>query len=72
MFFEAVLVHRDRQVGDVDPDPAAAQLLGGGDGGAAAAERIEHHIAGVAAGLHDALEQRQRLLGGVAEALGSL
>ena len=54
-------------MGDVDADPAAAQLLGGGDGRAAAAERVEHHVAGVAAGLDDALQQGEGFLGGVAE-----
>ena len=42
------------------------------DGGAAAAERVEHHVAGVAAGGDDALEQGEGLLGGVAEAFVGL
>ena len=36
--------------------------------GAAAAERVEHEVAGVRGGGHDALEQCDGLLGGVAEA----
>ena len=67
---QAVLLQRDGQVGDVDADPAPAQLLRGRDRGAAAAERVEHHVAGVAAGLDDALQEGKGLLGGVAEALG--
>ena len=61
-------------MGDVYADPGAAQLLRGGDGGAAAAEGVQHHVAGVAAGLDDALQQGHRLLRGVAQRLiaGSL
>jgi hypothetical protein len=58
----------DGQMGDVDADPLAAQLLGGVDGGAAAAERVEHHVAGVGRGGEDAFEQGDGFLGGVAEA----
>jgi hypothetical protein len=54
-------------MGHVDPDPAVFQFLRGGDGRAAAAERVEHPIAGVAAGLDDALQESEWLLGGVAE-----
>lgn len=62
----------DGEVGDVNADPLAPQLLCGVDGGAAPAERIKHYVAGIAAGLNDALQQGQRLLGGVAEAFGGL
>ena len=70
--FQAVFLQGDRQVGDVDADPAPPELLGGGDGGAAAAEGIQHPVAGVGGGLHDALEQGEGFLGGVAEALSGL
>ena len=40
------------------------------DGRPAAAERVEHHVAGIAAGADDALQKSQGLLGGVAEAFG--
>ena len=63
----AVFLQRDRQMGHVDADPAALQLVRGGDGRAAAAERVEHKVAGVAAGLDDALQEGEGLLGGVAE-----
>src|SRR6266498_3712387 len=39
----------DGEVGDVDPDPAATKTLCGCDGRATSAERVEHHIALVAA-----------------------
>ena len=69
---QPVLHQGDGEVGDVDADPAPAQLLRGRDGGAAAAERVEHDVAGVAAGREDALQEREWLLRGVAEALGGL
>ena len=69
---QAILLQGDRQVRDVDADPAAAELLRRGDGRAAATERIEHHVAGVAAGLDDAFQQGDGLLRGVAEAFGGL
>ena len=47
------------------------QRLRDDDGRAAAAEGVEHHVAFVAAGLDDALQQCFGLLGGVAEALGA-
>ena len=53
----AIFLQRDRQMGHVDADPAAFQLVRGGDGRAAAAERVEHKVAGVAAGLDDALQE---------------
>nr|WP_245639406.1 hypothetical protein [Rubellimicrobium mesophilum] len=59
-------------MGDVDADPAAAELLRRVDGGAAAAEGLEHEVAGVGGGGDDAFEEGDGLLGGVAEALGSL
>jgi hypothetical protein len=55
-------------VRDVDADPLAPQLLRRVHRGAAAAERIEHHVAGVGGRGDDALQQRDGLLGGVAEA----
>ena len=50
---QALAHQADGQVGDVDPDPLAAQLLGGGNGSPAAAERVKDHVAGVAAGGDD-------------------
>ena len=48
---QALLDQGDGQVGDVDADPAAAELLRGGDRRAAAAEGIEHDVAFVALAL---------------------
>ena len=47
------------------PYPLAPQPLGDRDRCAAAAERVEHHVALVAACHDDALQQRLRLLRGV-------
>jgi len=65
---QPLLHHGDGDVGDVDADPAATELLRGDNGGATAAEGIEHQIAGVGGCLDDALEQGFRFLSGVAEA----
>ena len=46
--------------------PLAVQTLGGDGSGGAPREYVQHHIAGVAAGLDDALVQFQGFLGGVA------
>ena len=46
-------MHGDGQVGDVDADPPAPQLLRRGDGCAASAERIQHDVARIAAGQQD-------------------
>ena len=69
---QAVLDEVDGQVGDVDADPAALQAFGHGHRGAAAAEGVQDHVAFVAAGPDDALQQGFRLLGGVAEAFFGL
>ncbi len=42
-------------MGDVDSNPAAAELLGGGYGSAATAKRVKYNVAGVATGLNNAL-----------------
>ena len=43
--------------GNVYAEPLAAKLVGGDAGGGAAAEGVEYHVALVAAGLDDALEE---------------
>ena len=53
----------------VNADPAAAELVGGVDGRAAAAEGVKDDVAGVGGGVDDALQERQRLLSGVAKTL---
>ena len=59
----------DALVGDLDiavlalaADPVTAKALGNRAGGAGAEERVEHHVALVGRGQHDAIEQRFRLL----------
>ena len=42
---QAFLDQRNSEVGDIDADPLAIELLRRMHRGAAAAERIEHHIA---------------------------
>ncbi len=54
---------------DVDPDPLALQLLRRMHRRPATAERIEDHVAFVAAGRDDAFKQRDRLLRRIAETL---
>ena len=66
------LDERDGELRDVDANPVAAQLLGGVNRRAAAAEWVEHQIAGVAAGLDDALQQGDGLLRWVVKALACL
>ena len=56
-FLQPVLLQGDGKVGNVYANPAPAELLSGGDGGPAAAKRVEHDVAGVAAGLYDALQE---------------
>ena len=52
----------------VNAHPLAAQHFGGNRRGGAAAERVQHPVAGVAAGGDDTLVQLERLLRGVARA----
>ena len=59
---QAVLDEGNGQVRHINADPVAAEFLGGVNRRAAAAERVEHHVAGIAAGLDDPLQQRHRLL----------
>lgn len=54
---------------DINPKPAPPKLLGGSYRRTTAAEGVKNHIAGVTAGLNDALKERQGLLRRVAEAL---
>ena len=63
----------DGQVGDVNADPAPAQLLRGSDSRATTTEGVEHKVARVAAGLNDPFEQGEGFLSRIAEAfwLGS-
>lgn len=53
----------------VDPDPLAVKTLGHRDRRATAAERVEDHIAWIAAGLDDPSQKALRLLRWVSEAL---
>ena len=69
---QAVLHQGNCQIGDVNSDPFPAESLGHRDGRAAATERVEHHVALVAARLDDALQQGFRLLRGVAKTFGGL
>lgn len=69
---QAVFLQIDRQVGDIDADPAAVELLTGSDGCPAAAEGVKTKVAGVAAGQDDTLQQGEGLLGWVAEFFASL
>ena len=55
------------EVRDVDAYPFAPELLGRVDRRTATAERIDHHVARVAAGPNDAFKQGYGLLRGVAE-----
>jgi hypothetical protein len=48
---QAVLDEGNGELGHVYANPVAAKFLGGVNGRAAAAERVEHHVAGIAAGL---------------------
>ena len=67
---QAVLDERNGQLRHVNADPVAAEFLGGVNRRAAAAERVQHHVAGIAAGLDDPLQQRHGLLRRVAETFG--
>ena len=64
---EAVLHQGDGQVGNVDAEPVASQLLRRRHRRAAAAEGVEHHVALVGGCGDDALQQGLGFLGGVAE-----
>ena len=57
---QAAADERNGEMGDVDADPTAVQLLPGVNGRAAAAEGIEHHIAFVRGGRDDAFEESER------------
>src|SRR4051812_26968292 len=52
---------------DLNPDPAAIELLRRLQRCAAAAKRVEHQIAGIRASQDDPLQERERLLGQVAQ-----
>jgi hypothetical protein len=67
---QTVLEKCSRDVGDVDAQSFAPQLVGSDDGSAAAGKGIENDVARIAAGVDDALEQGKRFLGGVAKAFG--
>ena len=54
---EAFLDEGDRELGDVDANPLAAEFLGGVNRGAATAERIKDYVAGIAAGGDNALQE---------------
>ena len=64
---QAVLDEGNGELRHVNADPVATEFLGGVNRRAAAAERIQHHVAGIAAGLDDPLQQRHGLLRRVAE-----
>ncbi len=46
--FQSALDQIDREIGDVDPDPLSTEFLRGVNGCAASAERIKHHVSGIA------------------------
>jgi hypothetical protein len=69
---EPRLDQRDRQMRDIDADPATAERLRRDRRRAATAERVEDDVALVGRGADDALEQRLRLLRWIAQALGGL
>ena len=68
-FTQPFLDQPDGQMGHVDSDPAAPELLCGVDRRAAAAKRIQHDIAGIGRGQNDPFEQGPRLLRGITEPL---
>ncbi len=59
----------DGEIGDINADPLATQLLRRVNRRAATAKRVEHNIAGIGAGFDDAFEKGLWLLGRVAEKL---
>src|SRR5680860_1511853 len=69
---DPALDQRDCEMGDVDTDPAATELLGSGNRGSAPAEGIQDKIPLVAARSNDPFEQSLRLLRRVAESLCAL
>jgi hypothetical protein len=60
---EAVLDECNRQMGDVDTDPAAVELLRRHNRRATATERVQHRVAFTAGGLDDTLQQREGFFG---------
>lgn len=71
MSLQPVLLERDRQVGDVDADPVRGRASARRRWSCRSRRRVEHHVAGVAAGRDDALQEGDGLLRGVAEAFGA-
>ena len=67
LVLEALLDQNVRHLGEVDPDPLPVEGLGRYAGGGAAAEGVEDDVAGVRAGLDDAIEEGEGFLGGVAD-----
>ena len=67
---EAGLDEADGEVGDVDADPAAVELLGDLDGGAAAAEGVEDYVAFVGTAADNPFEQTLWFLGVVSQFFG--
>ena len=65
---QAVAHQADRQVGNVDADPAAVEAFRDRRGGAAAAEWVKDKVALVAAGADDAFQQGFGFLGLVIQA----
>ncbi len=68
--FHAPFDQTNGKVSDIDPDPAPSQFLSSGNSRPAATERVQHHIAGLAGGVNDALKQCKGLLSGVTHAFG--
>ena len=52
----------DREVRDIDPEPAALQPFRRRDRGSAPTKRVQDQVPFVAAGLEDALQERFRFL----------
>ena len=68
-FPQSLLDELGRERGQVDAHPLAVICFSGDKGRGAPAERIQDHVTFIAGSLDDALQQRERFLGRVADAL---
>ena len=66
VLFETLFDHVDGKIGDVDAHPTTVEFFRHRHRSTTAAERIQHHVAFVAAGPDDTLQEGFGLLGGVA------
>src|SRR5439155_18441678 len=67
--FQTALNQIDREIGDVDADPLSTEFLRCVNRRSASAEWIEYHIAGIRGGTDNSFEQRNGLLGWIAQHL---